>query len=70
MKIICHAYGIPFGLPAPTWLLEIGAGLIGTETELILKSRWVLPKRLTESRYPFLFAKAEYAVNDLLSTKH
>ncbi|MBS1532842.1 MAG: TIGR01777 family oxidoreductase, partial [Bacteroidetes bacterium] len=38
MRIIRNAYGQPFGLPAPAWLLEIGSYFIGTETELILKS--------------------------------
>ncbi len=66
MKIIRNVYGAPFGLPAPSWLLEIGAKVIGTETELILKSRWVLPKRLLDSGYNFLFTKAEHAVKDLL----
>ncbi|MBC7913318.1 MAG: TIGR01777 family protein [Pyrinomonadaceae bacterium] len=69
MGIIRNAYGVPFGLPAPVWLLEIGAKVIGTETELILKSRWVLPKRLLDSGYPFLFSKAEHAVKDLLSIR-
>ncbi len=69
MKIIRNAYGVPFGLPAPAWLLELGAKVIGTETELILKSRWVLPKRLLDSGYPFLFSKAEHAVKDLLSIR-
>ena len=70
MKIIRNAYGVPFGLPAPAWLLELGAKVIGTETELILKSRWVLPKRLLDSGYPFLFSKAEHAVKDLLSIRN
>jgi uncharacterized protein len=70
MRIIRNAYGVPFGLPAPAWLLEIGAKVIGTETELILKSRWVLPKRLLDSGYPFLFSKAEHAVKDLLSIRN
>ncbi|MBB6499266.1 TIGR01777 family oxidoreductase [Pedobacter cryoconitis] len=69
MKMIRQAYGIPFGLPSPAWLLELGAQLIGTETELILKSRWVLPKRLMDSNYPFLFSKAAYAVKDILSIR-
>jgi len=70
MSAIRNAYGVPFGLPAPAWLLEIGAKMIGTETELILKSRWVLPKRLLDSGYSFLFSKAEHAVKDLLSIKN
>jgi uncharacterized protein (TIGR01777 family) len=69
MADIRHAYGIPFGLPAPAWLLEIGAWLIGTETELILKSRWVLPKRLLDSGYKFLFPQAAHAIKDILSIR-
>lgn len=69
MACIRNAYGIPFGLPSPAWLLEIGAMVIGTETELILKSRWVLPKRLLDSGYTFLFPKAEHAVKDILSIR-
>ncbi|MGY0035302.1 DUF1731 domain-containing protein [Pedobacter sp. NJ-S-72] len=57
------------GLPSPAWLLELGAKLIGTETELILKSRWVMPKRLLDGGYPFLFSKSEYAVKDILSIR-
>ena len=68
MAAIRRAWGMPFGLPAPTWLLTIGAAIIGTETELILKSRWVLPKRLTDAGYVFSFGEAAYAIDDLLST--
>lgn len=69
MKYIRNAYGIPFGLPAPAWLLGIGALFIGTEVELILKSRWVIPTRLTYSGYVFLFPKAEHAIKDILSIR-
>ncbi|RFZ91804.1 TIGR01777 family protein [Mucilaginibacter conchicola] len=69
MRIIRKAYGIPFGLPAPKWLLEIGAAIIGTETELILKSRWVKPQLLLDSSYPFQYTEAAQAVHDLLSVK-
>ena len=68
MAAIRQAYGTPIGLPAPAWLLAIGAVFIGTETELILKSRWVLPKRLTDAGYRFLFENAEGAIKDLVST--
>jgi uncharacterized protein len=68
MRCIRRAYGIPFGLPAPQWLLETGALLIGTETELILKSRWVLSSRLQQEGYHFLFSNANHAIHDLLST--
>jgi uncharacterized protein (TIGR01777 family) len=69
MESIRTAYGVPFGLPSPAWLLEIGAKIIGTETELILKSRWVLPARLLASGFNFQFAKAEHAVKDILSLR-
>ena len=67
MRVIRKAYGFPFGLPAPQWLLEIGAAVIGTETELILKSRWVIPKRLMDSGFVFQYGKADYAIHDILS---
>jgi uncharacterized protein (TIGR01777 family) len=70
MRIIRRAYGIPIGLPAPQWLLEIGAMVIGTETELILKSRWVAPKRLLDGGFAFQYAQAEHAVHDILSIKN
>ncbi|MNL20633.1 Epimerase family protein [compost metagenome] len=69
MRLIREAYGVPFGLPSPTWLLEIGAVLIGTETELILKSRWVVPKRLADAGYRFIFPKAAYAIKDIISLR-
>jgi NAD dependent epimerase/dehydratase family enzyme len=68
MHELRSAYGIPFGLPAPAWMLEAGAIIIGTETELILKSRWVTPKRLLDSGYRFLFPKAGEAIREILST--
>lgn len=57
------------GLPAPKWLLEIGALLIGTETELLLKSRWVIPERLTELGFTFQFPTIEKALDDILILK-
>ena len=45
--------GMPIGLPATKWMAEIGAFLLGTETELILKSRWVVPTRLLEHGFVF-----------------
>ncbi|SDP88273.1 hypothetical protein SAMN05428975_3334 [Mucilaginibacter sp. OK268] len=69
MQTIRKSYGMPFGLPAPEWLLDIGAVVIGTEPELILKSRWVKPKRLLDSGFTFQYEKAEYAVHDILSIK-
>jgi uncharacterized protein (TIGR01777 family) len=55
-----------FGLPAPAWLLKIGAALIGTETELILKSRWVVPTKLEESGFVFRYSRVEDALKEIV----
>ncbi|MBD1382408.1 TIGR01777 family oxidoreductase [Metabacillus arenae] len=54
------------GLSSPKWMLEIGASLIRTETELILKSRWVIPERLEREGYKFKFNKIEAALQQIL----
>ncbi len=69
MQIIRKACGMPIGLPAPTLLLEAGAILIGTETELILKSRWVLPDKILKTGYQFLFPEMKTAVAEIISGK-
>jgi len=53
MRALRKKYGIPFGIPLPRWVLEIGARVIQTETELILKSRFVIPERLMKSGFQF-----------------
>jgi len=53
MQAVRKVVKAPFGLDTPKWLLQMGSVFIGTETELILKSRWVLPRRLTEAGYRF-----------------
>lgn len=49
----------PFGLPAATWMVEIGAFFLRTETELIVKSLWVEPKRLQQNGFEFLYPELE-----------
>lgn len=66
MKTLRGAVGMPFGLPMPGWLLEIGAAVIGTETELILKSRWVLPERLLKEGFEFRYRTAKEAIRELV----
>lgn len=53
IRTLRAAAGVPVGLPATTWMLEVGALLMRTETELILKSRRVVPGRLLESGFAF-----------------
>jgi len=69
MQLIRNAYGIKFGLPAPAWLLKAGSYFIGTEAELILKSRWVLPKRLIEGGYEFKYPTLDLAVQECLDNR-
>jgi len=47
------AAGVGFGLPATRWMLEVGAWLMRTESELVLKSRRVVPTRLLDSGFAF-----------------
>lgn len=51
--------GMPIGLPATRWMAEIGAFILRTETELILKSRWVVPTRLLEHGYAFKYPELD-----------
>lgn len=53
-------------LPQPRWLLEIGAFVLRTETELILKSRKVAPQRLLDAGFQFRFPSCATALHDLL----
>ena len=53
-------------LPLPSWMLKLGGLLMGTEPELLLKSRWVLPKRLEESGFTFKYPDFKIALKSLL----
>lgn len=55
MSELRQAWGTRIGLPAARWMLEVGAVLLRTETELILKSRRVVPQRLVDSGFTFDF---------------
>lgn len=65
MRALREAWGAPFGLPAKRWMLELGAWLLRTETELVLKSRRVVPARLLESGFQFTFPHWPAAAADL-----
>ena len=66
MRILRKVARIPIGLPATRWMLEIGAILLKTETELILKSRRVVPSRLLASGFKFQFPTWEQSAEDLM----
>ena len=65
MRVLRDACGVSFGLPASRWMLEIGAVFMRTETELILKSRRVVPTRLLEHGFTFRFPHWGDAARDL-----
>lgn len=60
-----RAWGIRFGLPATRWMLELGAFLMRTETELVLKSRRVVPGLLLARGFEFAFPDWRSAADDL-----
>jgi NAD dependent epimerase/dehydratase family enzyme len=65
MKVLRSTWGVPFGLPAFEWMLELGAVVIKTETELILKSRRVIATKLMGSGFTFNFPTWPEAAADL-----
>ncbi len=65
MREMREAWGVPFGLPATEMMLEVGAVFMRTETELILKSRRVVPGKLLEGGFDFQFPTWENASRDL-----
>ena len=65
MRVLREACGASFGLPASKWMLEIGAVFMRTETELILKSRRVVPARLLELGFEFKYPDWRNAAGDL-----
>jgi NAD dependent epimerase/dehydratase family enzyme len=67
MGALREAWGIRIGLPAPGWMIELGTWMIGTESELVLKSRRVVPERLLEAGFEFQFPDWPAAARDLVA---
>ena len=65
MGALRSAWGMPFGLPATEWMLELGAFVLHSETELILKSRRVVPAKLMQSGFSFEFPAWPEAAREL-----
>jgi uncharacterized protein len=65
IRTLREAWGTGMGLPAAKWMLEVGAFFLRTETELVRKSRRVVPGRLLESGFSFLFPGWKDAAEDL-----
>ena len=67
MNTLCKTLKVPFGFPISKMMLEFGAKIIGTETELVLKSRNVVPKRLVENGFEFKYGELGNAFDQLTS---
>lgn len=65
MRCFREAAGMPIGLPSAKWMLEIGAFFLRTETELLIKSRCVMPGKLIASGFQFQFSEFRDALADL-----
>ena len=65
LKELRKSLGVPFGIPQPKFLLKIGGVLLGTESELILKSRYAIPQVLLDAGYKFQYSEAPKALENL-----
>ncbi|MDP4506994.1 TIGR01777 family oxidoreductase [Nonomuraea turcica] len=66
MRVLRAAWGVPVGLPATRWMAELGAFALRSDTELLLKSRRVVPGRLLEAGFAFDHAQWPEAAADLV----
>ena len=69
MRTLRHAIGMPIGLPAPAWLVRLGAPLVmRTDPELALYGRYCVPERLLREGFQFTFPRLEEALRDLYAS--
>jgi len=66
MHSLRQAWRKPIGLPASAWMIEIGTFLMRTESELVLKSRWVVPGRLIDAGFQFQYPHWHQAAQELV----
>ncbi|ARP73404.1 TIGR01777 family protein [Streptomyces pluripotens] len=66
MRALRTAWGIPVGLPATRWMAELGAFALRTDTELLLKSRRVVPGRLRAAGFTFAYPEWGTAATSLV----
>ena len=67
MRALREAWGARLGIPASAWMIEVGAWLLRTESELVLKSRRVVPARLLEAGFEFQYPEWPAAARDLVA---
>ncbi|WP_338542590.1 TIGR01777 family oxidoreductase [Paenibacillus tundrae] len=70
MAALRQQMGVGWGLSSPRWMLEFGARIIRTETELVLKSRWVIPARLEHEGFVFTYNTLDTALAEILKQKN
>ncbi|WP_213815179.1 TIGR01777 family oxidoreductase [Glaciihabitans sp. dw_435] len=66
MATLRRVLGVGFGLPLFRWMIELGSFAIRSESELLLKSRWVLPTRLQREGFVFQYPELEAALRNIL----
>jgi len=69
MRDLRRAWGTPVGLPATRWMVQIGTFLLRSESELVFKSRRVIPARLVQSGFEFQFPEWDDAAKDLCARR-
>ncbi|WP_206447462.1 epimerase [Agrococcus sp. KRD186] len=65
MRLLRQTVGMPIGIPAPRFVLEPATWLLRTESELLLKSRWVAPGKLLASGYAFQQPRLDWSLRDI-----
>lgn len=70
MRMLRQSEGVPFGLPAHRALLELGAFFLRTETELIIKSRYVVSRRLADDGFDFQYKTLPRALTALKDARN
>ncbi|MEV0001760.1 TIGR01777 family oxidoreductase [Micromonospora sp. NPDC050980] len=69
MRDLRSAWRVPIGLPATGWMAEVGAFAIGSDTELLVKSRRVTPGRLADAGFTFAHPRWRSAAGDLVTRR-
>lgn len=68
METLRKVTNTKIGLPAFEWMLKLGAFIIGTETELVLKSRWVVPTKMLQAGFVFKYPHLKDALEQVIAS--
>ncbi len=68
-QVLREQVAMPIGMPATEWMVKLGAWALGTEAELVMRSRWAEPARLLDEGFRFRWPRWEPAVNDLMQRR-